>query len=240
MKKKMLFGAALIALALTVLAGCASSAKIGSKGKDPVVLDHAGRDLGIDEKPKWLVTWATTRSVNSIEAMREYQNDYCFVEEVRGGNLKAVQAWLNTVQINDIIGSRISTRVGSTAEANVSTTDNEEYSNFLNNVMTVTRDATYTGFVKSSDYWIKWRNYDPDDAAISKDEYTGYVLYTVGKKILNEQIANQFRQIQNNANTADERAMWTGLIQAILERGLGVEAKPPSENQEALSITVFN
>jgi hypothetical protein len=239
-KCSVLAGASGFILALTVLAGCASQ-KISGKGKDPVVLDYAGRDLGATEKPKWLVTWATTRSVNSLEAMREYQEDYCFVAEDTGSNLKAVQAWLNTVQINDIIGSRISTRVGSTAEANVSTTNNDEYSNFMNNVMAVTVDATYTGFVKNSDYWIKWRTYDPDDPAKSKDEYTAYVLYTVGKKILNEQIANQFRQIQTNANTAEERAMWTGLIQAVLEKGLGVEAKQPAQaGLDNVNITVFN
>lgn len=233
-------GAIALALSFMVLAGC-SSLKIGNQGKDPVILDHAGRDLGVTEKPKWVQVWATSRNIINLEAEREYRDSYCFVAEDTGSNLKAVQAWLNTVQINDIIGARISTRVGSTAEANVSTTNNDEYSNFLNNVMTVTRDATYTGFVKTSDYWIKWRTYDPDDETKSKDEYTAYVLYTVGKTILNEQIANQFRQIQNNANTKEEREMWTGLIQAVLERGLGVEAKQPaSANQDTVNITVFN
>ena len=193
------------------------------------------------EQPRWVQVWATSRNVINLESEREFQDSYCFVAEDSGSNLKAVQAWLNTVQINDIIGSRISTRVGSTAEANVSASDNSEYSNFLNNVMTVTRDATYTGVVKTSDYWIKWRLYDPDDETKTKDEYTAYVLYPVGKQILNEQIANQFREIQNNANTKEEREMWTGLIQAVLERGLGVEAvQPASANQDPVNITVFN
>ena len=226
--KFLLLGAIALTLSLMVLAGCASSAKIGSKGKAPVALDHAGRDLGATEQPKWVQVWAKNRNVITLEADREYQDSYCFVAEDTGSNLKAVQAWLNTVQINDIIGARISTRVGATAEANVSTADNNEYSNFLNNVITVTRDATYTGFVKTGDYWIKWRHYDPDDVTKTKDEYTAYVLYTVGKKILNEQIANQFRLIQNNANTKEERAMWTGLIQAVLERGLDVESVQPA------------
>jgi hypothetical protein len=243
MNKNKIFvvGAAALVLSLMVLSGCASFGKIGSTGKDPVILDHAGRDLGVTEKPKWVQVWATSRNIINLEAEREFQDSYCFLAEDSGSNLKAVQAWLNTVQINDIIGSRISTRVGSTAEASVSASDNAEYSSFLNNVMTVTRDATYTGVAKTSDYWIKWRIYDPDDKTKSKDEYTAYVLYTVGKKILNEQIANQFRQIQANANTPEERQMWTGLIQAVLEKGLGVEAKEPaSAGQDNVNITVFN
>jgi hypothetical protein len=240
MKKRMVIVAgAVLGVALLVGTGC-SSLKIGSKGKDPLILDHAGRDLGVTEKPKWVQVWATSRNVINLEAEREYRDSYCFVAEDSGSNLKAVQAWLNTVQINDIIGSRISTRVGSTAEANVSTADNAEYSNFLNNVMTVTRDATYTGVVKTSDYWIKWRTYDPDDKTKSKDEYTAYVLYTVEKKTLNTQIAEQFQKILNNANTQEERQMWTGLIQAVLERGLGVEAVQPASAQDTVNITVFN
>ncbi|GHV47018.1 hypothetical protein AGMMS49546_36110 [Spirochaetia bacterium] len=238
--KFLLLGAIAITLSLMVLAGC-ESLKIGSKGKDPLILDHAGRDLGVTEKPRWVQVWATSRNVINLEAEREYRDSYCFVAEDSGSNLKAVQAWLNTVQINDIIGARISTRVGSTAEANVSTADNAEYSNFLNNVMTVTRDATYTNVIKTSDYWIKWRIYDPDDVTKSKDEYTAYVLYTIAKKDLNTQVANQFQQILNNANTKEERQMWTGLIQAVLERGLGVEAKQPaSAGLDSVNITVFN
>ncbi|GHV83356.1 hypothetical protein AGMMS50212_07150 [Spirochaetia bacterium] len=68
-----------LTLSLMVLAGCASSAKISSKGKDPVILDHAGRDLGVTEKPKWVQVWATSRNVINLEAEREYRDSYCFV-----------------------------------------------------------------------------------------------------------------------------------------------------------------
>jgi hypothetical protein len=239
--KFFLLGAIALTLSLMVLAGCASSTKAGSKGKDPVMLDHAGRDLGKNELPPWLDAWSGDRTVNKLEAMREYRDKYCFVGEARGANLEAVQAWLNTVQINNMMGSQISTRVGSMADANVSAENKASYSNSLNDVITITRDATYTGFEPTGDYWIKWRTYDPDDVTKTKDEYTAYVFYTFNKNMLNEQIANKFREIQNNANTKEEREMWTGLIQAVLERGLGVEAKQPaSANQDNVNITVFN
>lgn len=231
---------ALLSMALLVGAGCASSAKIGSKGKDPVMLDHAGRAWGGKELPPWLATWNTTKSILAVEKLPEYRGRYCFIAEDTGSNLKAVQAWLNTVAINNIIGSQISTRVGSVAEANVNTANNASYTNKLNDVMTTTRNATYTAAVKESEYWVQWRTYDPDNETISKDEYTATVLYTMEKGVLNEQIANEFRQIQANTNVKEEREMWTGLIQAILERGLDVEAKTPAQNGNDVNITVFN
>jgi len=222
-----------VLMALILLAGCKSTPKASSKGKDPVTLDHAGRALNQTEYPRWLLAWREERTVSTIERTL-YRNDYCFVEESTGSNLKAVQAWMNTIQINNIMGARISTRVGSMAEANIDTQDNATYSNFMVDAQTVSRDATYTGFEKTSDYWIKQRIYDPDDETIFKDEYTVYVLYTIDKKILNEQIANKFREIQNNANTKEEREMWTGLIQAVLERGLGVEAVQQSPGNQVI------
>jgi hypothetical protein len=239
--KFLLLGALALTLSLMVLTGCASSAKLGSKGKDPVMLDHAGRALGGKELPPWLATWNTSRSVIAVEKLPEYRGRYCFIAEDTGSNLKAVQAWLNTVAINNIIGGQISTRVGSVAEATVTAANNASYTNKLNDVMTTTRNATYTAAVKESEYWVQMRNYDPDDKTIYTDVYTATILYTMQKDILNEQIANEFRTIQNNANTQEERAMWTGLIQAILERGLDVEAvQPASANQDNVNITVFN
>jgi hypothetical protein len=240
-QKRFMMGMLLIAL--TVLAGCASSKKnekIGKQGKDPVSLDHAGRALGATELPKWLQTWNTSRSNMAVEKLPEYRGLYCFVEENTGTNLKAVQAWLNTIQINDIIASQISTRVGSTAEAHVDTANNASYSNSITDVMTTTRNATFTAARRESDYWVYWRRYDPDDETKYTDEYSAYILYTMEKDILNQQIANEFRAIQNNANTEEERAMWTGLIQAIIERGLDVEAKTPARNDSDVNITVFN
>ncbi|GHV35439.1 hypothetical protein AGMMS4952_27710 [Spirochaetia bacterium] len=240
MKKRVaIMAGAALGMAFMVLAGCASL-KLGSKGKDPVMLDHAGRAWGGKELPPWLETWNTSHSIIAVEKMPEYRGRYCFIAEDTGSNLKAVQAWLNTVAINNIIGSQISTRIGSVAEANVNTANNASYTNKLNDVMTTTRNATYTAAVKESDYWVKWRNYDPDDKTNYTDEYTATILYTMQKDILNEQIANEFRTIQNNANTKEEREMWTGLIQAVLERGLDVEARTPARNDNDVNITVFN
>jgi hypothetical protein len=229
----------MIVLSLAVLTGCSSTQKIGKQGKDPVSLDHAGRALGGTELPKWLQTWNTGRSITEVEKLSEYRGLYCFIAEDRGSNLKAVQAWLNTVQINNIIGAQISTRIGSVAEAHVDTANNASYANTLNDIMTTTRNATYTAAKKESDYWVYWRVYDVDDETKYTDEYTAYVLYTMEKEILNEQIANEFRTIRNNANTEEEREMWTGLIQAIIERGLDVEVKTPARNDSDVNITVI-
>ena len=237
--KFLLLGAIAVALSFMVLGGC-SSLKLGSKGKADVMLDHAGRAYGRKELPPWLETWVTSGSIIAVEKLPEYRGRYCFIQEGTGSNLKAVQAWLNTVAINNLIGSQISTRIGSMAEATVNTANNASYRNKLDDVMTITRNATYTAAVKESEYWVQRRKYDSDDKTNYTDEYTATVLYTMEKDILNQQIANEFRTIQNTANTPEERAMWTGLIQAILQRGFDVEAITPTQNSSDVNITVIN
>jgi len=225
---------------MVTLAGC-GTLKASSKGKDPVMLDHAGRALGSSEIPKWLQVYNANRSVTAVEAMSEFKSDYCFILEDEGANLDALQAWANTVEMMDTIAARISTRVGSTAEANVSAENKAKYSGVLNDVRTTTRNATFNGAVKNSEYWVKWRNYDPDDAAKYTDEFTIYLLYTMRKDLLDTAIAQEFQEYRNRATSDEERQMWTGLIQAVLEKGLDVEAKVPSqESSHDVNIKVFN
>jgi hypothetical protein len=233
-------GVFLVFVVLTVLAGCGSTQKAGSRGKDPVMLDHAGRAWGEKEVPPWLQTWNKSKSIIAVQKLPEYRGLYCFIAEDTGSNLKAVQAWLNTVAINDTIGSQFSTRLGALADVSRKTANNASYTNKLDDAITVTRDATYSAAVKESEYWVLWRIYDPDDKTKYTDEYTATVLYTMKKDIMDQQIGTMITNFMKNANTAEERAMWTGLIQAVVERGLDVEARTPAQNDGNVNITVFN
>ena len=50
-------------------------------------------------------------------------------------------------------------------------------------------NVSYSGAQREADWWSLLRRYDPDVKDSYRDEYTGYVLYTIPKAMLNQQVA---------------------------------------------------
>jgi hypothetical protein len=50
-------------------------------------------------------------------------------------------------------------------------------------------NVSYSGAQRDSDWWVLTRRYDPDVKDVWSDSYTAYVLYTIPKSQLNQQIA---------------------------------------------------
>jgi hypothetical protein len=216
-KMKMKIPAVLaMVLAAALVAGCAST-----KGEyKPILLEHKGSVL---DKP--VVAWLDAyleRSVPGVEAMSDYSGKYCIVadEMAEGDNVRVLQqllTWVNNFNAQQQIGAQISTRVASTFKANENKIpDNEESRRKFSNAINTLVSATYSGARKEGDWWIKQRI--QKNSQESETRYSVYVLYSIPKETLNEQIVANVAKIKRENPGLD--AVLDAITATIQERGL--------------------
>jgi hypothetical protein len=221
-KMKMNMLAAMVLTAAAVLAGCASGG--GSKSEKgeykPVLLEHKGSVLDKPVVP-WLDAYLE-RSVPGVEAMSDYSGKYCIVadEMAEGDNLRVLQqllTWVNNFNAQQQIGAQISTRVASSFKANENKIpDNEETRRKFSNAINTLVSATYSGARKEGDWWIKQRI--QKNKQESEIRYSVYVLYSISKETLNEQIVSNVAKIKRENPGLD--AAFDAITATILEKGM--------------------
>jgi hypothetical protein len=208
-------------VAMGILVGCnttgAKAKRIELDSQDKVVtLEHKGTGLGQDKLPQWLVEYMD-RGVPGVEGLTDYKGRYCIVADERGPELQQLLTWVNNFNAQQQIGAQISTRVASVFKANEnkvadSADSQRKYSNAINTLVS----ATYSGARKESDWWIKQRITEK-----GKDDeirHTAYVLYSIDRKILDDQIVNAIAKIKDG--TPDLDAAFDSITAQILESGL--------------------
>ncbi|GHV36883.1 hypothetical protein AGMMS50268_11890 [Spirochaetia bacterium] len=179
-------------------------------------IEHKGTALGVNTLPQWLAEW-TDRGIPGVESLADYKGKYCIVADERGTELQQLLTWVNNFNAQQQIGAQIETRVASVFKANESkvpeSADSQrKYSNAINTLVS----ATYTGARKESDWWVHQRIVEkgkPDEI-----RYTAYVLYSIDRKILDEQIAASIAKIKDGTPELDR--LFDEITAQILESGL--------------------
>jgi outer membrane murein-binding lipoprotein Lpp/Holliday junction resolvase RusA-like endonuclease len=232
MKMKALPALALLAVALTavVLAGCGSSPakkdtpsnRISLDSEDKIVtLEHKGTALGKEDLPQWLSSYLDS-GVPGVEKLPDYKDKYCIVadEMGTGNNTKVLQqllTWVNNFNAQQQIGAQINTRVASVFKANENKVpDNEESRRKFSNAINTLISASYSGARKEGDWWVKQRVESKGQE--TEIRYTVYVLYSIPKKTLEDQIVTQVGKIKKENPGLD--AAFDAVTATILERGL--------------------
>ena len=187
----------LLALSM-VFAGCASNKEPEPKelqsSVKTEVLEHKGTALGINELPVWVETYVST-GVTGLEKLSDYQGSYCFVGEETGTNLDAVQTWAATFDVSREIAAAVASRVDSLFTGAASGSPDGDYGTYFENIVKASSNANYSGARKINDWWILIRRYDPDAKKRYTDEYRVFVLYTIEKDILDDQILNMIDKV---------------------------------------------
>jgi len=223
MKSVKVFALIAILLVLFVFAGCKSSAKpapgitLDSTAKVETV-EHKGTSLGVSSIPPWLSEYIQRNGVRAVEALPDYKNVYVVVGESNGSDLQQVLTWANNFDAQQQIGTTINTRVASVFKAHESllpdeTASKRRYDNAINTLTT----ASYTGLRKESDWWVHQRITEKGKDPVTR--YTAYVLYTIEKSVLNQQIRDQIDKLKN-AENPELDAAFDAVTAQLLELGL--------------------
>jgi hypothetical protein len=186
--KKMLMAA--FAISLLVLAGCASSKKAPEyveKSKTYEVLDHKTKAVGQDV-PGW-VTHYIAGGLTEVEKMSDYQNKYVFIGEDEGTNLNALRQWTSGFTVAQDLSRMVSTRVQARFAGAAAGSPDDEYGRYFETVVKNASDATYSGARKENDFWLLKRYFKTDGKSVDREVYDFYVLVTIDKNSLEQQIS---------------------------------------------------
>lgn len=212
---------ALVGAAL-VFSGCASKQdepepkELDAKVKSEV-LEHKGTALGVNQLPVWVETYIT-EGVLAVEKLSSYEGSYCFVGEESGTNIDALQSWVSSFDIPSEIAANVSTRVNALFTGAASGSPDGEYGTYFENIVKSTSSASYSGARKVNDWWVLTRRYDPDQKKKYTDEYRCYVLYTIDKDLLDQQVLEMMDKVASDTvGATDAQKSAFNNVRAIME-----------------------
>jgi hypothetical protein len=189
--------AALSVITILALIGCATKPKV-----TVVELENKGTPMKVDT-PDWIKTY-TANGISKVQAQPEFKDKYCIIGEESGVNRQFVLAWADNFSAQQRIGAMLRTTIVSKYQAGVQAaaqsqggansstaagTASSEYKQEIDSAINVIVNVSYSGAQREADWWVLNRRYDPDQKDVYSDLYTAYVLYTIPKSQLNEQVA---------------------------------------------------
>jgi hypothetical protein len=182
------------------------------------LIEHKGTSLGIIEVPQWLVV-STNGTAAQVEALPEFKDQYVYIPTEHGPALQPLTTWLGQFNVPQAFGAMILTRVASVFKANEGKLPGDpdsqrKYHNAINTLVSV----SYSGAQKQGDWFTHERLTERGRGKESYERYTVYAIYSIPKKQLNQQIADQMKKLANE--NPELEAAFTAVSTQILERGL--------------------
>ena len=210
-----------VCMVIAVLAGCKSTKPAPGISLDSTAkvetVEHKGTAFGVKDIPPWLSEYIQRNGARSVEALPAYKDMYVVVGTANGPTLQQVETWAKNFDAQQQIGASINTRVASVFKAHESLLPDDDdahrrYDNAINTLVT----ATYTGARQESDWWIHQKI--TEKGKEPETRYTSYVLYTIDKKVLDNQIRNQIAKLKED--TPELTAAFDAVTAQLLEKGL--------------------
>jgi hypothetical protein len=211
-------------MVIVVFAGCASKGdvapdiKMESTAKVETV-EHKGTAFGITAIPPWLSTFIQRNGIRSVEELPEYKGKYVIIGQANGAGLQQVETWAKNFDAQQQVGATIESRVASVFKAheNLLPGDAEAKRKYDNAINTLVR-ATYTGARQEADWWLHQKITEKGKKE-SETRYTSYVLYTIDRSVLDQQIRDQIKKIKDG-ESKELNAAFDAVTAQLLTRGL--------------------
>jgi len=224
MKSVKVFTLTMALMVIVVFAGCSttgdSAKEINLKSTAKVeTIEHKGTAFGITAIPPWLSEFIQRNGIRSVEELPDYKGKYVIIGQANGAGLQQVETWAKNFDAQQQIGATIETRVASIFKAheNLLPGDSDAKRKYDNAINTLVR-ATYTGARQEADWWLHQKitekgNKEPET------RYTSYVLYTIDRSVLDQQIRDQIKKIRDGENK-ELNAAFDAVTAQLLAKGL--------------------
>jgi hypothetical protein len=223
MKSVKVFALIAALMVIAVLAGCGTTRKAPDIKLETTAtvetIEHKGSAFGITALPPWLSEFLQRNGTRSVEELPEYKGKYVFIGQANGAGLQQAETWAKNFDAQQQIGADIETRVASIFKAHENLLPGEadakrKYDNAINTLVT----ATYTGAKQEADWWIHQKITEKGQKqAVTR--YISYVLYTIDKSVLDQQIRDQIIKIKNN-ESPELSAAFDAVTKQLIEKGL--------------------
>ncbi|MDR0524694.1 MAG: hypothetical protein LBG90_02340 [Spirochaetaceae bacterium] len=157
--------------------------------------DHKNREAGAD-LPAW-VLFIDEGDLRPAEYLPEYQDRYLFAAKNRGTNFKVLELWNTLFQadfdVPELVAARMQERFA-LFPAETATFPEQEYGAFFEITMKAAYNAIYADAVVEDDFWIQKQYVAEDGLTIEREEYVFFILVSIGKEALQDQINNILNQ----------------------------------------------
>jgi len=209
-------------MVIVVFAGCSTTDKakdISLKSTAKVeTIEHKGTAFGIAAIPSWLSEFIQRNGTRSVEELPDYKGKYVIIGQANGAGLQQVETWAKNFDAQQQIGATIETRVASVFKAheNLLPGDADAKRKYDNAINTLVR-ATYTGARQEADWWLHQKI--TEKGKEPETRYTSYVLYTIDRSVLDQQIRDQIKKIKDGENP-ELNAAFDAVTKQLLEKGL--------------------
>lgn len=171
-----------VALALMAVVSCATKPPLR---KGEVLIEDKGTAYGV-KTPKW-VEAAILGGAKDVEKIPDYKDAVVFIAQFEAQNLQSAQLLAERMQAQTELASYLSTRVKDAFKgANVADADSKNFGVYGERFVASVAQATYSGFRKDTDWWVKVQTYTPDNKP-DKQIYRVIQLWTISKAMLQKQ-----------------------------------------------------
>ncbi|MBQ0050708.1 MAG: hypothetical protein KBT11_01435 [Treponema sp.] len=208
MKKLNVFAFAMFA-ASSIFVSCGSTSTLKGNAPimdegTPVVIDYQGKALG-SPIPAWVVAMGDGNQ-KKIRKSLELDNDTAiFALNSKGNDLDFLKTWTDQVDARAEVASSIEQTVGQTvqSELNAVQIDDQRKTKAAKLYSSTMTNLTLNGLQKEAAYWIKTRTPKPGvkkpaTPADWTEEYTYYVVYTMGKDMYQLQLKKALDDVEDN------------------------------------------
>jgi hypothetical protein len=224
MKSVKVFALIAALMVIVVFTGCGTSGKAAPDIKlestaKVETIEHKGSAFGVTTLPPWLSEYIQRNGTRSVEELPEYKGKYVIIGSANGAGLQQVETWAKNFDAQQQIGATIESRVASVFKAheNLLPGNADAKRKYDNAINTLVR-ATYTGAKQEADWWLHQKITEKGKKE-PETRYTSYVLYTIDKSILDQQIRDQVIKIKNG-ESPELNAAFDAVTKQLLERGL--------------------
>jgi hypothetical protein len=220
--KKLLVLFAVIAAA-GILAGCASSkpetsAEVVAKMEAPKQSEEelANKGGGLVSTPQWVIEFLMN-GLPGVETLPPYEGQNCFVAQGSDKNRDFAVALAANTAGPALVANVISTTVTASAQGAMTGASGEDVQRNISQTQEALSTASFNGVRQSADWWRTVKN-----TATGEVITNAYVLYTVDKKSLGTQVAQNLQNIvdQNTSMSAAQRAIFADMISQIRSNGV--------------------
>jgi hypothetical protein len=153
------------------------------------------------------------QGIPGLEAMAGYEDRYLFVEVNSGTNLKALEQWRSGFSVSQDFAQMVSSRVRSRLIDAAGNPD-RIYGRYFEGLIKTISDSNYSGVRRETDFWLFKRYFAEDGETIDREVYEYYILVSINKSILEEQIDLILRQVQIQTDSTREQ---TAAIERLRE-----------------------
>jgi hypothetical protein len=219
--KKVLLIASVLLVALSLMACVSTKNKVADGLADsksvnrPEIIDYKGSEFNATP-PQWIQTYIES-DISGVEKLDRYKDKYCVVVEMDGKDKEGVMLALSNLKAPVEIAGRVSTRVQQRfAGAQVGDVDKIE--TYMENVVKVAREATFSGFGKEGETWTYLQYFktgkkkEPDFTV-----YRGYQLWSIDKAILQKQIDAMLNGEAKKETSAEKKTAIDRVKEAFYE-----------------------